>query len=81
MEMLSRKEGSVYLFIETPYRNEALMQELTQHLEEKTWLCLATDLSLPTESVITKKVQEWKGLQRPSLDKRPTVFLLRGEKI
>jgi len=78
MEMLSRKERCVYLFIETPYRNDALLQELIEHLEEKTWLCAATDLTLATESVITKKVQTWRKIKRPFLDKRPTVFLLRG---
>jgi 16S rRNA (cytidine1402-2'-O)-methyltransferase len=78
MEMLSRKERSVYLFIETPYRNAGLFQELIQHLEEKTWLCAATDLTLSMESVITKRVQEWKKSKLPDIDKRPTVFLLRG---
>jgi len=78
MEMLSRKERSTYLFIETPYRNEVLFQELINNLEEKTWVCVATDVSLPTESVVTKRVQEWKKSKPPVIDKRPTVFLLRG---
>ena len=77
MEMLSRKEHCVYLFIETPYRNEALFEELVQHLEGQTWLCVASELTLPTQSVTTKKVQEWKKNKPPVLDKRPTVFLLR----
>lgn len=76
MEMLSRKHRSVYLFIEAPYRNEKLFGRLINHLENKTWLSIASDLTLPTECVMTKRIEQWKKTSRPTLDKRPTVFLL-----
>jgi len=44
----------------------------------QTWLCIATELSLPTQWVKTEKVQQWKKSKPPAIDKRPTVFVLRG---
>lgn len=78
IQMLSIKESAVHLFIEAPYRNEKLFQQLLAHLERKTWLCVATDITLSTESVFTKRVDEWKKIKPPPLDKRPTVFVLRA---
>ncbi len=78
MEMSSCKERIVYLFIETPYRNEKLFEQLLQHLEEKTWLSVAAELTLPTQWVKTEKVAQWKKAKPPALDKRPTVFCIRG---
>lgn len=78
MESSSQKERMVYLFIEAPYRNEALYNQLLKHLQDKTWLSLATDLTLPSEWVRTDKVLQWKKGKAPDIQKRPTVFLLRG---
>lgn len=78
IQMLSSKERSVHLFIETPYRNAMLFEQLVSHLQDKTWLCVATDITLPTEAVFTKKVEQWKKIKPPSIDKRPTVFVLRS---
>ena len=64
------------LFIETPYRNQAIFAALLQHCQARTRLCVATDLTLATELVMTRKISEWRTAAMPNLDRRPTVFLL-----
>jgi 16S rRNA (cytidine1402-2'-O)-methyltransferase len=78
MELRAAKENAVHLFIETPYRNEKLFNYLIYHLKEKTLLCLATDLTLPGESVQTKTIFQWKKAEKPKIDNRPTVFLVKS---
>lgn len=68
-------EGVTQIFIETPYRNNRLIQELVQHCRGETLLTIACDLTLKTESIRTKKIDEWKK-KIPELNKRPAVFLL-----
>ncbi len=76
LEGESRRSGQTQLFIEAPYRNEALLQTLLAGCRPETRLCLATDLSLPTESVLTHTVADWRRQPPPALNRRPTVFLL-----
>ena len=80
LEARSRKERQTQLFIETPYRNGALLEALCQSCQPNTQLCVATDLTLPTESIQTKSASVWSGLiakgQMPDFNKKPTVFLL-----
>ncbi len=75
IENLLKKEGSSHIFIETPYRNEKLMSDLTQICYSKTKLCVATDVSLPTQSILTKTISNW-AKSLPKIHKRPTVFIL-----
>ena len=63
------------VFIETPYRNDALLAALVQHCRGDTLLCIAADLTLPTEFVSARAIAEWKK-KPPILDRRPAVFLL-----
>jgi 16S rRNA (cytidine1402-2'-O)-methyltransferase len=75
LEQRSRKEKETQIFIETPYRNDALFQALLDTCGNGTRLCVAADLTLPTESISSKTISQWR--QRPSAPgKRPTVFLL-----
>ncbi len=69
------KSGESHLFMETPYRNEALFEELVRMLNPNSLLCIAMDLSLPSEDVRTKTIAEWKK-QKPKLKKRPAIFIL-----
>lgn len=64
-----------HLFIETPYRNMALLESVIQHCRPATLLCIACDITLETEFIATKTVGEWKK-KLPSLGKRPAVFLI-----
>lgn len=77
LERRAQQEGETQLFIEAPYRNEKLFAKLLENLNEKTLFCVACDLTLPTENVMTKSVGAWKKNALPSLHKRPTLFLLR----
>ena len=76
LERESQKNSQTQLFIETPYRNAALFDALLANCRPQTLLCVASDLSLATENVSTRRVAAWRQAQRPDLDKRPTVFLI-----
>lgn len=76
LERESQQGSQTQLFIETPYRNAALFDALLAACRPRTLLCVASDLSLPTETVRTRSVADWRQAQRPDLDRRPTVFLL-----
>lgn len=78
LERHSLREGATQIFIETPYRNEAMLRALLDHCADKTWLCIATDLTLPTEHVATRRIAEWRR-KPPALDRRPSVFLLLAD--
>jgi 16S rRNA (cytidine1402-2'-O)-methyltransferase len=75
LENRSRRERETQIFIETPYRNDVLLAALLATCAPATLLCVASDLTLPSESVATRAVADWRraGL---SIGKRPTVFLL-----
>lgn len=75
LESESRKFSQTQIFIETPYRNPALFGSLLQVLNPNTRLTLATDLTLPSESVRTLSIARWKKETPPDLGRRPTVFL------
>ena len=75
LERESRLKKQTQLFIETPYRNNALFQDILQACQGNTLVCIACDLTLPTEFIKTKPVSLWKKIP-VDLHKRPTVFLL-----
>ena len=77
LKILERKvqEGQSQLFIETPYRNQQLLSDLIETLQADTLLCIATDLTLPTESIRTLPIGQWKHTSI-DLQKRPTLFII-----
>ena len=75
LESRSRRERETQLFIETPYRNDALLAALLETCSPNTRLCVASDLTLDSESVQTKPVAGWRAT-RHTIGKRPTIFLL-----
>ena len=77
LKTLERKaqEGQSQLFIETPYRNQQLLSDLIETLQADTLLCIATDLTLPTESIRTLPIGQWKHTS-VDLQKRPTLFII-----
>jgi len=75
LEQRSRRERETEIFIETPYRNDALFAALLEGCAPATRLCVAADLTLATESVHTRSVAEWRRA-RTAIGKRPAVFLL-----
>lgn len=76
LEKISREIEQAQLFIETPYRNDKLLAELVKTLHPNTRLCIACDLTLPTEYIATRTVAEWKKITI-DLHKRPTIFILQ----
>lgn len=75
LEERSRRLDQTEIFIEAPYRNDQLFGALLRTCDADTTLSLATDLTGATEQVMTRTVAKWKSAP-PSLDRRPTVFLL-----
>ena len=76
LENESRKRRQTQIFIETPYRNRQLFDSILQTCQPGTRLTVATDLSLPGESVLTRTILQWKKQTPPEIERRPTVFLL-----
>lgn len=74
-ERLSHEKNQSQLFIETPYRNNKLLEDLLQILQPSTQLCIACDITLPTEFIKTKSVNDWKK-NKVDLHKRPCIFIL-----
>jgi len=74
-ELEQRARDETQIFIETPYRNAAMLQSLLEHCRGDTLLCIAADLTLPAGSVTTRAISEWKK-KPPALDRRLVVFLL-----
>lgn len=74
-EKLSFDKNQSQLFIETPYRNNKLLEDLLQTLQPNTHLCIATDLTLPTEYIKTHKISDWKKT-KIDLHNRPTIFII-----
>ena len=74
-ESIALKSGQTQIFMETPYRNMQLFQDLLTILKPSTKLCIATDITLETEEIVTKSVQDWKKAT-PNLNKRPSIFLI-----
>lgn len=75
LEKRSAAEHETEIFIETPYRNDAMIQDLLATLRDSTRLTLAADITLPTEWIRTRTVREWKA-EKPLVGKRPCVFLI-----
>ncbi len=78
LEQLSLKNNCAKICIETPYRNQKLLQSLLKFLHRDTLLCIACDLSLSTEFIKTLPVKKWSN-NLPDLHKRPTVFIFQAQ--
>ncbi|MCD7936561.1 MAG: SAM-dependent methyltransferase [Tannerellaceae bacterium] len=68
-------ENQTQIFIETPYRNNKLAEEILRTCRPSTRLCIASDLTCNNEYIKTRTIKEWKG-HLPDLNKKPTIFLL-----
>ncbi|NUT17197.1 MAG: SAM-dependent methyltransferase, partial [Cupriavidus sp.] len=75
LEQRSRKASQTQVFIETPYRNGALLEAMRQHCAGTTLLSVAVDLTLPGETIVTLPLSDWRP-ERIALHKRPAIFSL-----
>jgi 16S rRNA (cytidine1402-2'-O)-methyltransferase len=77
LENRSLREDETEIFIETPYRNEVLLEALLESCRDTTKLCVAADLTLPTETILVRTIAGWRRAPTP-VGRRPAVFLLLG---
>lgn len=75
LELESARKDSTQVFIETPYRNMQLLETIVKTCQPSTLLCIAADITAPTEWIHTRTVQEWKR-ELPDLHKRPVIFCI-----
>ncbi|ATL46123.1 SAM-dependent methyltransferase [Chitinophaga caeni] len=79
LEALSAKKQQTIIFIETPYRNHQLIQDIVQNCKDNTRLCIAADLTSGTEFIRTQTVKAWRQeLDKLALHKRPAIFLIQS---
>jgi 16S rRNA (cytidine1402-2'-O)-methyltransferase len=76
LEKLSQDKNQSQIFIETPYRNEKMFADLKTALSPTTYLCIAADITLPSEYIKTMMVKDWKH-QQPDLHKKPAIFIIQ----
>lgn len=78
IKMLEKRiyfENQSQLFIEAPYRNRQLLEDLLTNCQPQTKLCIACDITLQTEFIKTKTINDWKK-QKPDIQKRPAIYIL-----
>ncbi|SEB53958.1 16S rRNA (cytidine1402-2'-O)-methyltransferase [Tenacibaculum sp. MAR_2009_124] len=75
LEKISKEKDQSQIFIETPYRNEKMLADLSAALSPQTRLCIACDITLPTEYIKTLPIKEWKN-EKADLHKRPAIFII-----
>jgi 16S rRNA (cytidine1402-2'-O)-methyltransferase len=75
LEKRAEKEDAAQVFIETPYRNTAMLDAILSVCRDDTLVTVASDLTSDSEYLMTQRVSDWRGC-RPEIQKRPTVFLL-----
>lgn len=76
IETLSKADKSTQIFMEAPYRNMHMLQGLLDTLDENTWLCVAWELTLPEQGIVSEPVHRWKKMPLPNLDKKAAIFLV-----
>jgi 16S rRNA (cytidine1402-2'-O)-methyltransferase len=78
LEAESRTRGQAQLFIETPYRNEAMLGAIATALLPATQVCVAADLTLPSETIERRSAAQWKKRDHAQFAKRPALFVLQA---
>jgi 16S rRNA (cytidine1402-2'-O)-methyltransferase len=76
LERLSQEMGQAQLFIETPYRNNQMLESIIGTVNQDTLVCVACDLTLPGQFVKTLPASDWLK-KKVDLNKRPTLFILQ----
>ncbi len=75
-ERRAQQEGQSQIFIEAPYRNIKLFEQLLSSLAAQTPLTVAMDITSPAEFIQTHTAAEWKKIARPEMNKKPTIFII-----
>ncbi len=80
LEQESNNEDRTQIFMEAPHRNDAVIKDVLKQCRPDTRFCTATDLTLPSETIISRTVSKWNSGNREPINKRPTIFLLYAGK-
>lgn len=75
LEARAYAEDQTQIFIETPYRNEKMLEDLIRNCRQETKLCVAANISCEDEWIVTKRIKEWAG-KKTEIGKRPCIFLI-----
>ncbi|MDR0714132.1 MAG: SAM-dependent methyltransferase [Bacteroidales bacterium] len=78
LEQRAEKEGQTQIFIETPYRNMQMLEDLLSACQPDSLLCIASELTSANEFIATRRIRQWKQ-QLPDLNRKPAVFLLHRD--
>ena len=78
LEEESHRKNQTQIFMETPYRNESLLKDLLETLKFATLLCIAANITLSDEFILTQSISSWKN-EIPDLKKKPTIFLILAQ--
>ncbi|AXT63480.1 SAM-dependent methyltransferase [Aquimarina sp. AD10] len=78
LEKISFEKNQAQIFIETPYRNDKMLDDLKNILQDNTRLCIACDITLTTEFISTKTIREWKE-KTIDLHKRPAIYIIQKD--
>ena len=75
LESIAKKTGQTQIFMETPYRNNQILDLLLKKCNNETKLCVATNITCKNQYIKTKTIREWKNI-KPDIHKKPTIFLI-----
>jgi len=75
LEKRALTENQSQIFIETPYRNQHVLNDIIEACTSQTMVCIAIDITLPSEKIVTKSIAEWKN-NLPDLNKKPVIFII-----
>lgn len=75
VEKLACERNQTQIFMEAPYRNQPLLDDIVKHCKEETLLCLATSITSSDEKIVTRSISQWRK-NIPNINKKPTIFLL-----
>lgn len=78
MQKQSKESNSTQIFIEAPYRNKSVLETLVNELNDKTWLCVAWELTTPNQGIVSQPIALWKKSPLPNLDKKEAIFLFNA---
>lgn len=76
LEQQSRETGGTQIFMEAPHRNDEVVEDVIRYCQPTTRFCTATNLTLPDERIVSKKISAWRKNSGDSIHKEPTIFLL-----
>ncbi len=77
LESRSKEDNQSQIFMETPYRNQKMLEDILNSCKTSTMLCIAADITLEPEFIKTKSINEWKN-NTPQINKRPCIFIIQS---